>query len=113
LVEHPQHRLLALRGTAAAHLAVQTPFTKLWLALGMQVNITAVPLQNSHDALTGLETLLQMLGTYERQVVRRAVVLRVTAVYGARQAPDGKIKPWRAQLPLVVSIGREIHDLRS
>ncbi len=52
-----------------------------------------------------------MLGPDEVEVVGRGVVLGEPPVRRAHQAPDRKIEPRRAVLPLVVAVGHEVMDL--
>ena len=50
-------------------------------------------------------------GADKVEVIGRGMVLRKESVRRAAQAADGQVEPWRAVLPLVVSVGREVKNL--
>src|ERR1700686_3524200 len=97
-------------GFAAAERAVQPAGAELRLALRLEVQVALVALDDVYDALTRLEAALQHRGRDERQIVRRSVVLRITAIDRAGESPGRKIEPRGTQLPLVVTVGREGYD---
>ena len=73
--------------------------------LGEQVDVALVPLDDFDYVLAGLQAVLERLGRDQCQVVGRSMVLRITAVDRARQAPHRQIESRRTQLTLVVAIG--------
>ena len=82
--EHPEHgQLLGLVGVA--QLAINAPFAQLRLAVGKQILITAISLEDLDQATKSVKGLCELVAADEIEVVGRGVVLGELAVTTAHQ----------------------------
>src|SRR5947209_12416165 len=101
-VEHPQKRHLdRLLVDVAADRAVQTAAAELRLALGLQVDVRVVPLEDLEDGENLVEGVADLRGTDKAEIVRRRVVFGIFAVRRPPEATDGQVEPRGAELALV------------
>lgn len=111
LVQHPEHRHLpVLRVRAPADRGVEAAAPEHRLGHRREVEPGPVPLQHREDLAEGRERIAKRLRAHEVEIVGRGMVFREPPIGRARQAAHGQVDPRRAELPLVIAVGREILD---
>ena len=108
-VENPEHGHVPRgRLCVAAERAEQSAPAELGLALGKPVHQNDVVLEDIERARQEAPGALQVLRPDEVEVVRGCMVFGKRTVLAALQQPDGKVESRRAELALVVAVGREV-----
>src|SRR5581483_11660789 len=90
--------------------AVEAAAAELRFAFRVEIAVAPVCLEGADHLAAQTETPLQLRLPDEAEVVGRRVVLGELAVGRPGQAADGEIEPRRAELALVVAVGREVDD---
>src|SRR5262245_26483891 len=98
---------IRLRLRMPCHLAVQSTFAKLRLALWIEAQILAVLFDRFEDRADCFEGILELVRLHEVRIVGRRVVLGVLPVWRPRKASDTKIEAWRTELAFVIAVGME------
>src|SRR5262245_20875474 len=110
-IQYPQARNIGCARLATASRPVESATAKLWLALGIPTEPTAVAVGDVEHAEQRVERRGKILRPYECEIVSGTVILGKLAVGRAHQAADRQVEAGRAVLTLVISIRREIDDL--
>jgi hypothetical protein len=85
------------------NLAIKATFSQLWFAVGTEVAVVRILLQNVDCRLDRSEAIFDLLQADKIEIVGRGVVFRIARIGRARYAPDGQIEAGRAVLPLIIS----------
>ena len=113
LVQNPEHGQFAgFPVWGSADGPIQSALAQLRFAFGIQIKVGLVLFQDLNNSKKPFERIIEGFGTNEVQIIGRRVVLGIAAVGRSRKPANRKIDAWRAKLPFIIPVWREIHDLK-
>src|SRR5208337_2968771 len=115
-VEHPEarHHLFSARLAArlAAHGSEEAAPSQLGFAVRALVAVRPIVFEHVENGHANTQRSGKLEGSNKIEVVGRSVILGKGFPNTPHQAADRQVEAWRAVLSLVITIGRELQNLR-
>src|SRR4029077_6975866 len=111
-IQHPEAGIDLGSDGFPSRRAVEVTFPELRFAERLQIAVSAVVLQQLQDSCTNCKRLRQLFRPDEIEIVCGSMIFGESSPNAPHQTAHRKIESRRTILPLIVTIRRELQNLR-